>query len=87
MRNFWGVANSTILWPNNWPLHWPFWSDFFTEGVVLHDQLGNAKKAKTKMGAIYVSPRIVAEEYFGRNEGTVEHLGKVWEGNRVRSEM
>ena len=56
-----GVANSTILWPNNWPLHWPFWSDFFTEGVVLHDQLGNAKKAQTKMGAIYVSPRIVVE--------------------------
>ena len=55
-----GFANYTILRPNNWSLHWPFWSDFFTEGVVFHDQLGNAKKAQTKMGAIYVSPRIVA---------------------------
>ena len=42
------VANSTFLWPYNWPLDWPFWSDFFTEGVVLHDQLGNAKKPKPK---------------------------------------
>ena len=47
--------------PNNWPLHWPFGSDFFTEGVVFHDQLGNVEKAQTKIGAIYVSPRIVAE--------------------------
>ena len=39
------VANSTFLWPYNWPLDWPFWCDFFTAGAVLHDQLGNAKKA------------------------------------------
>ena len=42
------VANSTFLWPYKWPLDWPFWSDFFTEGVVLHDQVGKAKKPKPK---------------------------------------
>ena len=54
--------------------------------TILHKSCSN-RKNNAKMGAICVSPRIVAEEYFGRNEGTVEHLGKVWEGNRVRSEM
>ena len=39
------VANSTFFWPYNWPLDWPFWSDFFTEGVIFHEELGNAKKA------------------------------------------
>ena len=60
-ENFFEAANSTILGPNIWPLHLPFWSDFFTEDVVLNDQFENAKKAQTKMGATYVSPRIVAE--------------------------
>ena len=58
------AANSTILWPYNWHLGWPFWSDFFTEGVVLHDQLGNVKKSRNKNGCdlCLFSPRIVAEE-------------------------
>ena len=45
IETFFVVANSTFLWPYNWPLDWPFWSDFFTEGVIFHEELGNAKKA------------------------------------------
>ena len=29
-------------------LDWPFWCNFFTEGVVFHEELGNAKKPKPK---------------------------------------
>jgi len=42
---FFVAANSTFFQPFNWPLKWPFWSDFLTESVVFHEELGNAKKA------------------------------------------
>ena len=42
---FFVAANSTFIQPFIWPLKWPFWSDFLTEGVVFHEELGNAKKA------------------------------------------
>ena len=54
------AANSAFLLPFNWPLNWPFWSNFSTEGVVFHEELGNAKKASTKKCASYVYPRIIA---------------------------
>ena len=57
MEKFFGGCNSTILWPNNWPSHWPFWSD---RRCSFAWTIRNVKKAQTKMGAIYVSPRIVA---------------------------
>ena len=43
--SFFVAANSTFFQPLNWPLKWPFWSNFLTEGVVFHEELGNAKKA------------------------------------------
>ena len=60
------VANSTFLWPYNWPLDWPFWCNFFTEGVVFHDELGNAKKAQTKMCASSVHPKIATNRSMGQ---------------------
>ena len=44
MEIFLVAANSAFLLPFNWPLNWPFWSNFSTEGVVFHEELGNAKK-------------------------------------------
>ncbi len=48
MEIFLVAANSAFLLPFNWPLNWPFWSNFSTEGVVFHEELGNAKKPKPK---------------------------------------
>ena len=45
MEIFLVAANSAFLLHFNWPLNWPFWSNFSTEGVVFHEELGNAKKA------------------------------------------
>ena len=44
-----------------WPLDWPFWCNFLTEGVVFHEELGNAEKAQTKMCASSVRPKIPTE--------------------------
>ena len=55
------VANSTFLWPYNWPLDWPFWCNLLTEGVVSHEELGNAKKALSKKCASSVHPKNATE--------------------------
>ena len=53
------AANSTFFQPFNWPLKWSFWSDFLTEGVVFHEELGNAKKPKPKCVRVLWNPKCV----------------------------
>ena len=36
------------IYVTSWPLDWPLWCNFFTEGVVFHEVLRNAKKPKPK---------------------------------------
>ena len=53
------VANSIFLWPYNWPFDWPFWCDFFIDGVVFHEELGNAKKPKPKCVRVLSIPKML----------------------------
>ena len=74
------VANSIFLWPYNWPFDWPFWCNFFTEGVVFHEELGNAKKPKPKCVRVLSIPKMLLNHSLldGLGDDNTRRMVKRW---------